>query len=128
MGLLLLIMHSSHVNHTNSFPLLKVLSIPDNDQLSAHLSTAMGADLLILLSDVEGIYTGHPTDPASRLIRTYYPEHENNVKFWGKSRVGKGGMESKVRAGADLKIGLSVVVFLNGWGCVFQVRNSLQTF
>lgn len=56
----------------------------------------MGADLLILLSDVEGIYTGHPNDPSSRLIRTYYPEHENDIKFWGKSRVGKGGMESKV--------------------------------
>lgn len=75
---------------------LQVLSIPDNDQLSAQLSTAMRADLLILLSDVDGIYTGHPSDPASRLICTYYPEHENNVKFWGKSRVGKGGMESKV--------------------------------
>ena len=78
------------------FNSIQVLSIPDNDQLSAQLSTAMGADLLILLSDVDGIYTGHPSDPASRLIRTYYPEHGNNVKFWGKSRVGKGGMESKV--------------------------------
>lgn len=76
---------------------MKVLSIPDNDQLSAQLSCALGADLLVLLSDVEGLYTGHPSDPSSRLIRTYYPEHAMDVKFWGKSRVGKGGMESKVR-------------------------------
>jgi len=71
-------------------------SIPDNDQLSAQLSAALGADLLILMSDVDGIYTGHPSDPASRLIRTYYPEHSLDVKFWAKSKVGKGGMESKV--------------------------------
>ncbi len=71
--------------------------IPDNDQLSAQLSGALGADLLILMSDVEGVYTGHPSDPSSRLIRTYYPEHSMDVKFWAKSRVGKGGMESKVR-------------------------------
>ena len=57
----------------------------------------MGADLLILLSDVEGLYTGHPANPSSRLVHTYYPDHQfSNIKFWGKSRVGKGGMESKV--------------------------------
>ncbi len=57
----------------------------------------MNADLLVLLSDVDGLYTGPPTDPSSRLIQTYYPEHaKNEVKFGGKSRVGRGGMESKV--------------------------------
>lgn len=57
----------------------------------------MNADLLVLLSDVDGLYTGPPSDPSSRLIQTYYPEHANNeVKFGGKSRVGRGGMESKV--------------------------------
>ncbi len=85
-GILIVLLH----------PIIKVFSIPDNDQLSAQLSTALGANLLILLSDVEGIYTGHPSDASSRLIRTYYPEHTTDIKFWGKSRVGKGGMESKV--------------------------------
>ena len=76
----------------------KVLSIPDNDQLAAQVSTAMNADLLVLLSDVDGLYTGPPSDPSSRLIQTYHPEHANQgVKFGGKSRVGRGGMESKVR-------------------------------
>ena len=75
--------------------LLQVLSIPDNDQLAAQVSTAMNADLLVLLSD--GLYTGPPTDPSSRLIQTYHPEHANQgVKFGEKSRVGRGGMESKV--------------------------------
>lgn len=74
----------------------QVLSIPDNDQLSAQVALSMQADLLIILSDVDGIYSGHPSEPGSRLIRTYYPEHSTAVKFWGKSRVGRGGMESKV--------------------------------
>ena len=82
-------------------PCTQVLSIPDNDQLSAHVATSMRADLLILLSDVEGIYSGHPSEPGSRLIRTYYPEHSRAVKFWGKSRVGRGGMESKVRLASE---------------------------
>jgi len=73
-----------------------VLSIPDNDNLSAQIATAMGADLLILMSDVDGLYSGHPSDPGSRLLRSYYPESSRDIKFWGKSRVGKGGMESKV--------------------------------
>ena len=64
----------------------------------------MGADLLVLLSDVEGIYTGNPSDSSSRLIRTYYPEHSTDIKFFGKSRVGRGGMESKVTIATVLSI------------------------
>ena len=80
-----------------SVPLSQVLSIPDNDNISAQIATAMGADLLILMSDVDGIYSGHPSEPGSRLLRTYHPNGSTGIKFWGKSRVGKGGMESKVR-------------------------------
>ena len=73
-------------------------SVPDKDQLSAPLSAAMGADLLLLLSDVEGIYTGHPAHSSSRLLPSSSPDHHSHIKSWGKSRVGQGGMESKVRA------------------------------
>jgi delta-1-pyrroline-5-carboxylate synthetase len=74
------------------------LSIPDNDKLSAQVATAINADLLILLSDVDGLYTGPPSEHGSRLIKTYHPEHVGQIKFWSKSRVGRGGMESKVRS------------------------------
>ena len=80
----------------SSVCLFQVLSIPDNDNISAQIATAMGADLLILMSDVDGIYSGHPSEPGSRLLRTYHPNSSTDVKFWGKSRVGRGGMESKV--------------------------------
>ncbi|XP_064399418.1 delta-1-pyrroline-5-carboxylate synthase-like isoform X2 [Halichondria panicea] len=92
-----------------------VLSIPDNDQLAAQVSTAMNADLLVLLSDVDGLYTGPPSDPSSRLIQTYYPEHANNeVKFGGKSRVGRGGMESKLQSAVRAVEGETAVVIANG--------------
>lgn len=91
-------------------------SIPDNDRLSGLVASSMRADLLILLSDVDGelcgllaglyvvyclpavpgLFTGHPEDSGSRLIKTYHPEHATEVSFWGKSHVGLGGMENKV--------------------------------
>lgn len=68
----------------------------DNDSLAALFAVEMNADLLILLSDVDGIYTGPPDLESSRLIDVFRPGDIENVKFGGKSRVGLGGMESKV--------------------------------
>ena len=57
------------------------------------------ADLLVLLSDVEGLYSGPPSDPRSKLIHTYIKEkHEGAIMFGDKSRVGRGGMNAKVKA------------------------------
>ncbi|XP_004240687.1 delta-1-pyrroline-5-carboxylate synthase-like isoform X2 [Solanum lycopersicum] len=71
----------------------------DNDSLAALLALELKADLLVLLSDVEGLYTGPPTDPQSELIHTYVKEkHEGLITFGDKSRVGRGGMTAKVKA------------------------------
>ena len=65
--------------------------------MSAQMATAMEADLLVLLSDVDGVFTGPPELAGSRLMRTYYPSSSSSsLTFWGKSSVGRGGMESKV--------------------------------
>lgn len=85
--------------------------ILDNDQLAAELAIALKADLLILLSDVEGVYSGPPSEAGSRLLRTYLTSNNNNnnnyiggrggsgqsIQFWSKSSLGRGGMQSKVR-------------------------------
>ncbi|CAK9135663.1 unnamed protein product [Ilex paraguariensis] len=71
----------------------------DNDSLAALLALELKADLLVLLSDVEGLYSGPPSDPQSKLLHTYIKErHEKVITFGDKSRVGRGGMTAKVKA------------------------------
>ncbi|KAL0333256.1 UNVERIFIED_CONTAM: Delta-1-pyrroline-5-carboxylate synthase [Sesamum angustifolium] len=71
----------------------------DNDSLAALLALELKADLLVLLSDVEGLYSGPPTDPNSKLIHTYIKQkHLGAITFGDKSRVGRGGMTAKVKA------------------------------
>eukprot|EP00252_Welwitschia_mirabilis_P000169 TRINITY_DN1012_c0_g1_i6.p1 TRINITY_DN1012_c0_g1~~TRINITY_DN1012_c0_g1_i6.p1 ORF type:complete len:695 (+),score=124.78 TRINITY_DN1012_c0_g1_i6:147-2231(+) len=71
----------------------------DNDSLAALLALELKADLLILLSDVEGLYSGPPSDPRSKLIHTYIREkHSEEITFGEKSRLGRGGMTAKVKA------------------------------
>ncbi|KAK3001839.1 hypothetical protein RJ639_020906, partial [Escallonia herrerae] len=71
----------------------------DNDSLAALLALELKADLLVLLSDVEGLYSGPPQDEKSRLIHTYTKERlEGVITFGDKSRVGRGGMTAKVKA------------------------------
>lgn len=69
----------------------------DNDGLAALLAIELKADLLILLTDVAGLYDGPPSDPNSNFIATYCPEvHDDLIKFGNPSSGGRGGMVSKV--------------------------------
>uniref|UniRef100_A0A6B2LHS9 Aspartate/glutamate/uridylate kinase domain-containing protein n=1 Tax=Arcella intermedia TaxID=1963864 RepID=A0A6B2LHS9_9EUKA len=68
----------------------------DNDSLAALIAAEVKADILILLSDVEGIYTCSPDDPQAQLITSYKPGME--IVFGSKSRIGRGGMEAKIEA------------------------------
>jgi len=83
-----------------------VISLKDNDSLSALLSVELKADLLMMLSDVQGIYSGPPDQPESRLLDTFRPNDVTNVEFGEKSRVGRGGMESKVKVVSCLFVGV----------------------
>jgi len=78
--------------------LQQVIRIKDNDSLAARLAAEVQADLLILMSDVDGIYTCPPSQEGARLIQTYNPDMSSHVEFGGiKSKVGTGGMDSKVQ-------------------------------
>ncbi|KAL6565016.1 Delta-1-pyrroline-5-carboxylate synthase [Orobanche minor] len=58
----------------------------NNDSLAALLDLELQADLLVLLSDVDGLYSGPPSDPRSKLIHTYFKEKlEGVITFLGKS-------------------------------------------
>jgi glutamate 5-kinase len=43
----------------------------DNDSLAGLLAIELKADLLVLLSDVDGLYSGPPSEPQSKIIHTY---------------------------------------------------------
>lgn len=73
----------------------------DNDTLAALVAEGVGADLLILLSDIDGLYTGDPkSDPEATLIsevKEITPEIEALGGGAG-SELGTGGMQTKLRA------------------------------
>jgi glutamate 5-kinase len=72
----------------------------DNDKLSALVASGVAADTLLILSDVDGLYTGNPhKDPEAKLIplvRELTPEIEGCAD--GQSARGRGGMASKLAA------------------------------
>ncbi|KAJ0262382.1 Delta-1-pyrroline-5-carboxylate synthase B [Hirschfeldia incana] len=88
----------------------------DNDSLAALLALELKADLLILLSDVEGLYTGPPSDPDSKLIHTFIKEkHQDEITFGDKSRLGRGGMTAKVKAAVNAAYAGIPVIITSGF-------------
>ena len=72
------------------------LMFTDNDELSGLIAQMMKADTLILLSNIDGIFTGNPADPQSRLIKEVLPGTDlSDYIQTGKSSAGRGGMQSK---------------------------------
>ncbi|XP_030568107.1 delta-1-pyrroline-5-carboxylate synthase [Drosophila novamexicana] len=89
----------------------KGIPIKDNDSLSAMLAAEVQADLLILMSDVDGIYNKPPWEDGAKLMHTYTSDDINSIEFGKKSKVGTGGMDSKVKAATwALDRGVSVVI------------------
>ena len=79
------------------------LMFTDNDELSGLIAQMMHAETLILLSNIDGIYTGDPHDPASQLIREVQPEDNLDQYIQTKkSSAGRGGMESKYHTAREV--------------------------
>jgi len=73
----------------------------DNDRLSAEVAGLVGADTLVLLSDVEGLFTDDPkTNPSAKLISTVEAVGESLLGSFSesKSQHGTGGIRSKILA------------------------------
>jgi glutamate 5-kinase len=73
----------------------------DNDRLAALVAELVGADLLLLLSDVDGLYTKPPHEPgAERIPEVAFGNELLDVEFGdiGAAGVGSGGASTKVAA------------------------------
>ena len=93
------------------------LGIGDNDTLAAIVSQSVRADLLILLSDIDGLYTADPhTHPEAKLVHHVPCVNEKIRELAGVSNSGQGtgGMVTKLRA-AEICLGCGCdMVIANG--------------
>jgi len=72
------------------------LMFTDNDELSGLITSMMDADMLIILSNIDGIYDGSPKDPEAKVISTVAPDRDlSDYIQQEKSGFGRGGMITK---------------------------------
>ena len=88
------------------------LMFTDNDELSGLIAQMMEADTLILLSNIDGIYTTHPDDPDAELIRQVAPGRDLSEYIQPeKSAFGRGGMHSKYTTASKVsQVGIRVII------------------
>ena len=83
------------------------IAVGDNDTLSAIVAATVSADLLVLLSDIDGLYDGDPRkNPDAKLIPTVETVDERIIALGGGSgsSLGTGGMATKLLA-AQIAVG-----------------------
>ena len=93
------------------------ISVGDNDTLGAIVAVSMHADLLVLLSDIDGLYTADPyKDPKAELLRCVTEITPEIEALGGNSRkgLGTGGMATKISAAKKCVAKNTDVVIANG--------------
>jgi glutamate 5-kinase len=80
------------------------LRIGDNDMLSASVAIALGVDLLVTLTDVDGVYTGNPKrDADATLIEAVGANYDAVRELIGESTTSEfGGIQTKVEGARDV--------------------------
>lgn len=94
---------------------LTELMFTDNDELSGLIATMMDVEALIILSNINGIYTGNPSDPDAYVIREVAPGL-NLAKYiqTSKSSFGRGGMLTKTNIARKVAAEGITVIIANG--------------
>ena len=93
------------------------ISIGDNDTLAALVATSIGADKLVLLSDIDGVYTADPhTDPDAKLIPVIKEVDDSIMALAGNagSSLGTGGMITKLQAAKICLTAGCTMIITNG--------------
>ncbi|VDP27207.1 unnamed protein product [Schistosoma margrebowiei] len=116
------------------------LQVRDNDSLAARLACELKSDLLLLISDVDGVYTAPPGSPGARFVAEYEvtknPEYDTLsplvngefLNFGEASSVGTGGMKSKIASAVwAVRQGTSVVIIRGSrFNCITDVMNGMD--
>lgn len=94
---------------------LTELMFTDNDELSGLVATMMDVEALIILSNIDGIYTSNPSDPDAKVI-TEVAGGQNLTKYiqTSKSSFGRGGMLTKTNIARKVAAEGITVIIANG--------------
>ncbi|MEZ4813904.1 MAG: glutamate 5-kinase [Bdellovibrionota bacterium] len=92
-------------------------SFGDNDALSAIVASKLGAELLILLTDVDGVYSENPqkNSKAKKINKISTLQEIDEVQTQGKSLKGRGGMQTKLQAAKMASISGCTTVIASGF-------------
>jgi glutamate 5-kinase len=110
----LLDLHTVPIVNENDTVATHEIRFGDNDRLAALVAALVGADLLVLLSDVDALYDGDPHRGGTRRISDVRGEEDLvgvSIGRTGRAGVGTGGMVTKVEA-ARIATGAGVSVVL----------------
>jgi glutamate 5-kinase len=88
------------------------ISVGDNDQLAVMMTEASDAEKLILLSEADGLFDKNPKEPdAKRFEEIDFRDDFSSVKIATKTSVGRGGMDTKLKAVRKLTpLGVDVIL------------------
>lgn len=102
------------VNENDTISITELM-FTDNDELSGLMARMMNAQLLVLLSNIDGIYTGNPADAGSELIRVISASTDvTQYISASKSSAGRGGMVSKHKTAREVAASGIEVIIANG--------------
>lgn len=96
-------------NDTVSF---EEITVGDNDQLAVMMALVSDAEKLILLTEADGLFNKNPKDAdATRFDEIDFKDDFSGVKFAAKTSVGRGGMDTKLKAVRKLTpLGVDVII------------------
>ncbi|HSB46830.1 MAG TPA: glutamate 5-kinase [Candidatus Bilamarchaeum sp.] len=104
---------------------IKKAAFGDNDTLAAHVAVAIDADLLIIFTNVDGLYDRNPKEKGAKIIRTVESVTDEQLAMCnGVSEAGRGGMLSKLRA-AKIATEASVKVVVCNGGAKNALKKSI---
>jgi glutamate 5-kinase len=96
----------------------------DNDRLASRVAQIISADCLILLSDVDGLYTENPKKNKNAKLIKFVHEIDSKIKKYAtktESIYGSGGMKTKIEAARTCQLAGCYMVIANG-NCLNPIK------